>query len=176
MINIAELITFAMCFIALMGVGWYFYKRTVHIENYLLGGRRMGRWVTALSAQASDMSGWLLMGLPGAVFLMGVNQSWIAIGLFLGTVVNWLMVAPRLRAFTGHTESLTISSFLEERFQDPTGLLRYENKIRFSARRCHGSGRKHIQRRLRRWGRNWGCIPLSAGVVRNSSRRSTLIL
>jgi len=129
MINLAELITFAVYFIALMGVGWYFYKRTVHIEDYLLGGRRMGRWVTVLSAQASDMSGWLLMGLPGAVFLMGVNQSWIAIGLFLGTVVNWLMVAPRLRVFTGYTESLTISSFLEERFQDPTGLLRIVSAI-----------------------------------------------
>jgi sodium/proline symporter len=129
MINVAELITFAVYFIALMGVGWYFYKKTVRIEDYLLGGRKMGRWVTALSAQASDMSGWLLMGLPGAVFLMGVNQSWIAIGLFIGTVVNWLLIAPRLRVFTGETESLTISSFFESRFQDPTGLLRIVSAI-----------------------------------------------
>ena len=129
MINIAELITFVVYFIALMAVGWYFYKKTVHIEDYLLGGRKMGRWVTALSAQASDMSGWLLMGLPGAVFLLGVNQSWIAIGLFLGTVANWLLVAPRLRVYTGKTDSLTISSFFEDRFKDPTGLLRIVSAI-----------------------------------------------
>ena len=129
MINIAELITFVVYFIALMTVGWYFYKKTVHIEDYLLGGRKMGRWVTALSAQASDMSGWLLMGLPGAVFLLGVNQSWIAIGLFLGTVANWLLVAPRLRVYTGKTDSLTISSFFEDRFKDPTGLLRIVSAI-----------------------------------------------
>src|SRR6056297_1644318 len=129
MINIAELITFVVYFIALMGIGWYFYRKTVNIEDYLLGGRNMGKWVTALSAQASDMSGWLLMGLPGAVFLAGVNQSWIAIGLFLGTVVNWLLIAPRLRVFTGRTGSLTISSFLEDRFQDPSGLLRIVSAI-----------------------------------------------
>ena len=129
MINIAELITFVVYFVALMGIGWYFYKKTIHIEDYLLGGRKMGRWVTALSAQASDMSGWLLMGLPGAVFLLGVNQSWIAIGLFLGTVANWLLVAPRLRVYTGKTESLTISSFFEDRFKDPTGLLRIVSAI-----------------------------------------------
>lgn len=129
MINIAELITFVVYFIALMGVGWFFYKKTIHIEDYLLGGRKMGRWVTALSAQASDMSGWLLMGLPGAIFLLGVNQSWIAIGLFFGTVVNWLLVAPRLRVYTGKTNSLTISSFFEDRFKDPTGLLRIVSAI-----------------------------------------------
>ena len=129
MINVAELITFVVYFVALMGIGWYFYKKTIHIEDYLLGGRKMGRWVTALSAQASDMSGWLLMGLPGAVFLLGVNQSWIAIGLFLGTVANWLLVAPRLRVYTGKTESLTISSFFEDRFKDPTGLLRIVSAI-----------------------------------------------
>ncbi len=129
MVNLAELITFIVYFVALMGIGWFFYKKTIHIEDYLLGGRKMGRWVTALSAQASDMSGWLLMGLPGAVFLLGVNQSWIAIGLFLGTVVNWLLVAPRLRVYTGKTGSLTISSFLEDRFKDPTGLLRIVSAI-----------------------------------------------
>ncbi len=128
-INVAELITFVVYFIALMGIGWYFYKKTVNIEDYLLGGRNMGKWVTALSAQASDMSGWLLMGLPGAVFIAGVNQSWIAIGLFLGTVVNWLLIAPRLRVFTGRTGSLTISSFLEDRFQDPSGLLQIVSAI-----------------------------------------------
>ena len=129
MVTIAELTTFLIYFVFLLFVGYYFYKRTVHIEDYLLGGRKMGRWVTALSAQASDMSGWLLMGLPGAAYLYGINQSWIAIGLFIGTVVNWLLVAPRLRVFTEKTNALTISTFLEERFQDPTGLLRIISAI-----------------------------------------------
>jgi sodium/proline symporter len=124
MAGTATLITFIIYLIFLLTVGLYFYKRTSNIEDYLLGGRGMGKWVTALSAQASDMSGWLLMGLPGAVFLYGINQSWIAIGLFIGTVLNWVLVAPRLRVYTEKTKSLTMASFLESRFKDPTGLLR----------------------------------------------------
>jgi sodium/proline symporter len=112
-----------------MWVGIYFYKKTTSIEDYLLGGRNMGSWVTALSAQASDMSGWLLMGLPGAIYLSGVNQSWIAIGLFIGTWLNWVLVAPRLRIYTEKTQALTLSTFFEERFKDPTGLLRIISAI-----------------------------------------------
>src|SRR6056297_3451153 len=96
----------------------------MNLEDYLIGGRRLGKWVTALSAQASDMSGWLLMGLPGAVLLMGTSQSWIAIGLFIGTVVNWLMIAPRLRVHTEKVGAITLPSFFEKRFKDPTGALR----------------------------------------------------
>ena len=129
MISIPTIITFFCYFIFLMWVGIYFYKKTTSIEDYLLGGRNMGSWVTALSAQASDMSGWLLMGLPGAVYLSGVNQSWIAIGLFIGTWVNWVLVAPRLRVFTEKTNALTLSTFFEERFKDPTGLLRIISAI-----------------------------------------------
>jgi len=122
--SIPELVTFIVYFVFLLSVGWFFYKRTASLEDYLIGGRRLGRWVTALSAQASDMSGWLLMGLPGAVLLMGASQSWIAIGLFLGTVVNWLMVAPRLRLHTEKVGAITLPSFFERRFKDPTGSLR----------------------------------------------------
>ncbi len=129
MISIPAIITFFCYFIFLMWVGIHFYKKTTSIEDYLLGGRNMGSWVTALSAQASDMSGWLLMGLPGAVYLSGVNQSWIAIGLFAGTWLNWILVAPRLRVFTQKTNSLTLSGFFEERFRDPTGLLRIISAI-----------------------------------------------
>ncbi|MBL7153249.1 MAG: sodium:proline symporter, partial [Phycisphaerae bacterium] len=82
------LVTFVAYFVLLLGIGVYFYFKSSNIEDYLLGGRGMGSWVTALSAQASDMSGWLLMGLPGAIYLGGVSQSWIAIGLFIGTVMN----------------------------------------------------------------------------------------
>ncbi len=124
MINFAEIITFVLYFVFLMTLGLYFYRRTNTVEDYLLGGRRLGKWVTALSAQASDMSGWLLLGLPGAVLLGGLNQSWIAIGLLIGTIANWLLVAPRLRVYTERTDSITLPSFFEERFKDPTGTLR----------------------------------------------------
>jgi sodium/proline symporter len=129
MASFPTIITFIIYLVFLMAIGLYFYKRTNNIEDYLLGGRAMGKWVTALSAQASDMSGWLLMGLPGAVYLSGINQSWIAIGLFFGTVINWLIVAPRLRVYTEHTNSLTLASFFENRFKDPTGLLRVISAI-----------------------------------------------
>lgn len=129
MATVATIITFIIYLIFLLFIGFYFYKRTNNLEDYLLGGRSMGVWVTALSAQASDMSGWLLMGLPGAVFLYGLGQTWIAIGLFIGTVLNWILVAPRLRAYTEKTNSLTLSSFFENRFKDPTGLLRIISAI-----------------------------------------------
>jgi sodium/proline symporter len=122
-------ITFAVYFVILLAIGLFFYGKNVHIEDYLLGGRRMGAWVTALSAQASDMSGWLLMGLPGAAYLYGVGQIWIAIGLFAGTVLNWLLVSPRLRIYTEKTASITLPSFFESRFGDPTGLLRIISAI-----------------------------------------------
>ncbi len=118
------LITFAGYLLFLLGVGIYFCRRSVSIEDYLLGGRGMGAWVTALSAQASDMSGWLLMGLPGAVYLSGLCEGWIAIGLFIGTFLNWKFVAPRLRVYTEKTGSITLPCFFEARFRDPTGALR----------------------------------------------------
>ncbi len=129
MINIAELITFFLYFVLLMVLGFHFFRRTNTIEDYLLGGRRLGKWVTAFSAQASDMSGWLLLGLPGAVLLGGLNQSWIAIGLLIGTVANWLLVAPRLRVYTEQTNSITLPSFFESRFKDPSGMLRMFSAI-----------------------------------------------
>jgi sodium/proline symporter len=117
-------ITFVIYFVLLLGVGFYFYRRNESIEEYLLGGRGMGAWVTALSAQASDMSGWLLMGLPGAIFVGGMAGAWIAIGLFIGTALNWRLVSKRLRIYTQKTNSITLPCFFEKRFGDPTGLLR----------------------------------------------------
>ncbi|MBE6359437.1 MAG: sodium/proline symporter PutP [Lentisphaerae bacterium] len=99
-------------------------KKNGTLGDYLLGGRGVGSWVTALSAQASDMSGWLIMGLPGAIYLGGMGDAWVAIGLAIGTLFNWLLVAPRLRTYTAKTDSLTLSSFFAERFRDPTGMLR----------------------------------------------------
>ena len=89
----------------------------------------MGSWVTALSAQASDMSGWLLMGLPGAIYLGGMPQVWIAIGLFAGTALNWKFISARLRIYTQKTNAITLPCFFEARFKDPTGLLRIISAI-----------------------------------------------
>ena len=94
-------------------------------EDYFLGGRGLGSWTAALSAQASDMSGWLLMGLPGAIYVAGTGEAWIAIGLLIGTVLNWYLVARRLRKYTiVANNSLTIPSFFENRFHDKKGVLK----------------------------------------------------
>jgi len=127
--SIPTLVTFIAYFVVLLSIGFGFYRRSASIEDYLLGGRGMGSWVTALSAQASDMSGWLLMGLPGAVYLGGMGQTWIAIGLFVGTVLNWKLVSARLRVYTQQTDAITLPCFFEARFRDPTGLLRIVSAI-----------------------------------------------
>jgi sodium/proline symporter len=123
------LITFVVYFVFLLGIGFYFYRKSANIEDYLLGGRGMGAWVTALSAQASDMSGWLLMALPGAIYLGGMGEIWIAVGLFVGTVLNWNLVAGRLRVYTQKTNTITLPCFFEQRFGDTTGLLRVVSAI-----------------------------------------------
>jgi sodium/proline symporter len=127
--SLPTLITFFIYFVILLGIGFYFCRKSTSIEDYLLGGRGMGAWVTALSAQASDMSGWLLMGLPGAIYLSGIGNIWIAIGLFIGTVLNWKLVSARLRIYTQQTNSITLPCFFEKRFGDPTGLLRIISAI-----------------------------------------------
>ncbi|UCE46791.1 MAG: sodium/proline symporter PutP [Phycisphaerales bacterium] len=127
--SIPTLITFITYFVILLGIGFVFYRKSASIEDYLLGGRGMGSWVTAMSAQASDMSGWLLMGLPGAIYMAGVGEVWIAIGLFIGTVLNWKLVSTRLRVYTQKTNAITLPCFLESRFRDPTGLLRIVSLI-----------------------------------------------
>lgn len=111
-----------LCF--MIGIGVYFYGKTTSTDEYFLGGRKLGSWVTSLSAQASDMSGWLLMGLPGAAYLSGLSASWIAIGLAIGTYLNWLLVAKPLRQYTkvAHN-SITIPQYFSNRFMDKSGLL-----------------------------------------------------
>ena len=88
--TIVILIAFAAYLVLMIVIGAIYMKNTNNSEDYFLGGRGLSGWVAALSAQASDMSGWLLMGLPGTVYTLGTGQSWIAIGLFLGTVCNWV--------------------------------------------------------------------------------------
>jgi len=118
--NIIAILAAFVCYLALMIViGGIYMKKTNSTSDYFLGGRGLSGWVAALSAQASDMSGWLLMGLPGAVYAFGTGQAWIAIGLFLGTVFNWIVVSGRLRRYTIRANnSLTLPEFFENRFRD----------------------------------------------------------
>ena len=113
-------------YLALMlGIGFFFSKRQEDLGDYYLGGRRMNKWVGALSAQASDMSGWLLMGLPGAIYVGGFSEAWIGIGLLIGTYLNWKIVAHRLRVYShACKDSITIPDFINNRFRDPTGISR----------------------------------------------------
>src|SRR5690606_23187211 len=110
---------------AMVLIGLFAYQRTKNLSDYILGGRSIGSFVTALSAGASDMSGWLLMGLPGAIYLSGISESWIAIGLIVGAYLNWLFVAGRLRVHTEHNNNaLTLPDYFTNRFEDSSRLLR----------------------------------------------------
>ena len=122
--TIAVLVAFA-CYLAMMiGIGVFSMKKTKSTEDYFLGGRGLNSWVAALSAQASDMSGWLLMGLPGSIYLAGTGKAWIAIGLFIGTVLNWLLISKRLRRYTIiSNNSLTLPEFFQNRFRDKKKIL-----------------------------------------------------
>lgn len=118
--SIAELIAMLLYFALVIGVGVYFFFKDRKIEGekeYFLGGRNMGGWVAALSAGASDMSAWVLMGLPGSIYLYGVGKVWIGIGLLIGTICAWIFVAPRLRRYSIRAnDAITIPQFLNNRF------------------------------------------------------------
>ena len=114
-----EILAFVLYFIAMLGIGIYFFVRSKGNgeKDYFLGGRSMGPWVTAMSAQASDMSAWLLMGLPGSILAFGLGQAWIGIGLALGTALNWIFVAKRLRKFSKASgDAITLPQYLSNRF------------------------------------------------------------
>ena len=118
------LVAFAAYMAMMLIIGASYMKTGKSTEDYFLGGRKLGGWVVALSAQASDMSGWLLMGLPGSVYALGTGQMWIAVGLFLGTVANWLIISGRLRRYTiVANNSLTLPAYFENRFHDKKRIL-----------------------------------------------------
>ncbi|MED4227423.1 sodium/proline symporter PutP [Neobacillus cucumis] len=123
--NTQILISIGIYLVGMLFIGYFAYKRTSNLSDYMIGGRGLGAAVTALSAGASDMSGWLLMGLPGAMFSQGLSASWIAIGLTIGAYLNWLYIAPRLRIYTETANnSMTIPAYLENRFGDQSSMLR----------------------------------------------------
>ncbi|MBY0572920.1 MAG: sodium/proline symporter PutP [Undibacterium sp.] len=118
-------ITFIIYILAMLGIGFAAWRFTNNLSDYILGGRSLGAFVTAMSAGASDMSGWLLMGLPGALYFSGVSESWIAIGLIVGAWFNWNLVAGRLRVYTELTNNaLTLPDYFTHRFEDTSKLLR----------------------------------------------------
>ena len=119
------LLTFILYFVCMFWIGLYFYRRTKNLSDYVLGGRKLGCWVISMSAQASDMSGWLLMGLPGLAYLTGIQAGWIAAGLAIGTYCNWKFIAKRLRIYTEIAgDSITLPDYFENRFKDKTKILR----------------------------------------------------
>ncbi|MGM9548433.1 MAG: sodium/proline symporter [Faecousia sp.] len=117
--NYIELSVFAAYFVFMVGIGLHFFRRSKNAgeKDYFLGGRSMGAWVSALSAGASDMSAWVLMGLPASIYVSGMGQTWIAIGLGIGYALSWIFMAPRLRRFSiAANDSITIPQYLTNRF------------------------------------------------------------
>ena len=112
-------ITFFLYLGLMLWIGLWAYKKTNNLSDYILGGRTLGPWPSALSAGASDMSGWLLLGMPGYAYVAGWEASWLGLGLFMGTYLNWLIVAPRLRVYSQLAgDSLTLPQYFSNRFND----------------------------------------------------------
>ena len=119
------IITFGIYLFGMLFIGFLGYRATDNLDDYILGGRSLGSFVTALSAGASDMSGWLLLGLPGAIYLSGLSEAWIGVGLIMGAYLNWRFVAARLRLYTERAgNALTLPDYFANRFEDKANLLR----------------------------------------------------
>jgi sodium/proline symporter len=125
MISTATLVTFIVYLVGMLGIGLFAYRVTNNLSDYVLGGRKLGGSVAALSAGASDMSGWLLLGLPGYAYASGMQALWICVGLSIGAFLNWQYIARRLRVYTELAkDSITVPDFIENRFRDRSKLLR----------------------------------------------------
>ena len=132
---------FGLYFLALFGIGIFHMKKEQDLAGYVLGGRKVGPWVSAMSAEASDMSGWMLMGLPGYAYLHGLSAFWTGIGLIIGTWANWVLVSTRLRHYTEvANNSLTIPDYLSNRFEEKKNGLQLSWKASF--RGAEGSMRE----------------------------------
>ncbi|MCP4744687.1 MAG: sodium/proline symporter PutP [Desulfobacteraceae bacterium] len=128
--NVPTISSFIFYLMGMLGIGIYFYLRTKNLSDYVLGGRQLSGPVAALSAGASDMSGWLLLGLPGAMYAGGMNNVWIGVGLVIGAYLNWQFVAKRLRIYTEIADdAITLPDYLENRFNDESRILRVVSAI-----------------------------------------------
>ncbi len=115
---------FIVYFALLLGVGFYFYRKNKNQGDFALGGRKLNYWVTAISAQASDMSDWLFMGFPGVIYAHGLIEIWTAVGLVFFMFLTWHFIAPRFRTATENMNSQTLASFLQTKFGDTTNTIR----------------------------------------------------
>ncbi|WP_288947576.1 sodium/proline symporter PutP [uncultured Megasphaera sp.] len=123
--NVSVITAFAIYLLAMLLIGVYYSRSQRHLSDYILGGRSLGPWITSMSAEASDMSGWMLMGVPGLAYSTGVSASWIAIGIAIGTYLNWHYISQRLRNYTEiANNSLTMPDYLKNRFHDDQNLIR----------------------------------------------------
>ena len=124
--NMGILAAFMLYLAAMMGIGIYYSRRQKKLSQFILGDRKLGPWVTSMSAEASDMSGWMLMGLPGFAYLNGLSAFWTGFGLIVGTWANWVLTSKRLRHYTEvANNSLTIPDYLSNRFEDHKSGLRF---------------------------------------------------
>ena len=124
------ILAFVLYLLLMVVIGALCAKKNSSTADYFLGGRKLGGFVAALSAQASDMSGWLLMGLPGSIYALGTGQAWIAIGLFIGTVLNWVFISGRLRRYTIRANNaLTLPTYFENRFHDKKKVLLFISSV-----------------------------------------------
>jgi len=128
--NYLIIFSFSLYLLVVFFIGWRAYKNTSDLGDFILGGRRLGSWVAALSAGASDMSGWLLLGLPGYAYLSGMESIWLAGGLLLGTWLNWKLVAARLRSYSHIAgDAITLPAFFNNRFKDSSGVLQLVSAV-----------------------------------------------
>lgn len=125
-----QLIALGIYFAAMIGIGFWASRKNSNLDDYVLGGRKLSPGVAALSAGASDMSAWLLMGIPGIMYMVGLSEAWIVIGLIIGAWLNWKFVAPRLRTYTEVSRnSVTVPAFFGNRLRDKTNILRISAAI-----------------------------------------------
>ena len=123
--TILILITIVVYLAGMVTIGAIFTRKNKNTADFYLGGRKLGPFVTAMSAEASDMSSWLLMGLPGVALIAGLAEaSWTAIGLAIGTYINWLIVAKRIRVYSSKLNAVTVPEFFSKRFGDNAGILK----------------------------------------------------
>ena len=139
--NFLEMVAFLVYLLLVLAVGVYFFLQGKKVQGgdkeYFLGGRNMNGWVAALSAGASDMSAWVLMGLPGSIYLFGMGQVWISVGLLIGTICAWLFVAPNLRRYSIKAgDAITIPQYLTKRFMAESPVLQVICAIIFIIAYC----------------------------------------